>query len=155
EAAKNKSRFFANVSHELRTPITLLNGMLELMQEGNHNGSTEKLRVAVANSRRLQNLVDEVLDLSRLEVGKATLQTRRVHILPLLNRIVLAFESFLVRKDINLEYETSSLDEVMIDIDEDKFEKVLNNLLYNAIKFNKAGGWIKVNGGLTPDGAQV
>ncbi|HZY81358.1 MAG TPA: tetratricopeptide repeat protein, partial [Cyclobacteriaceae bacterium] len=155
EAARNKSKFFANVSHELRTPITLLNGMLELMQEGNHNGSQEKLKVAVSNSRRLQTLVDEVLDLSRLEVGKATLQTRRLHIFPLLNRIVMAFESFLVRKQIRLEYEPGALDDVMVDIDEDKFEKILNNLLYNAIKFNKPGGWIKVTGALSGDRGEI
>jgi signal transduction histidine kinase/DNA-binding response OmpR family regulator len=145
EAARNKARFFANVSHELRTPVTLLNGMLELMKE-NGPKNDEKLRLAVANSRRLQNLVDEVLDLSRLEVGKAQLHTRRVHVLPLLNRIVLAFESFLERKDIKLEYDAAALEGVMVEVDEDKFEKVLNNLLYNAIKFNKAEGWIRVTG---------
>lgn len=146
EAARNKSRFFANVSHELRTPITLLNGMLELMQQKGQANSDEKLRLAVTNSRRLQNLVDEVLDLSRLEAGKSQLHTRRVHVLPLLNRIVLAFSSFLERKDIKLEYSTVDLEDVFVEVDEDKFEKVLNNLLYNAIKFNKAGGWIRVTG---------
>ncbi len=141
EAARNKSRFFANVSHELRTPITLLNGMLELMQERGRNEATdEKLKIAVGNSRRLQNLVDEVLDLSRLEVGMAELRTKRLPVLPLLNRIVLAFESLLMRKNITLTYHTSELENVMMNVDEDKFEKILNNLLYNAIKFNKDKG---------------
>lgn len=149
EAARNKSRFFANVSHELRTPITLLNGMLELMQESDRASGDEKLRLAVTNSRRLQNLVDEVLDLSRLEAGKSQLRTRRVHILPLLNRIVFAFSSFLERRDLRLEYNPIGLEDALVEVDEDKFEKVLNNLLYNAIKFNKTGGWIRVTGRLS------
>jgi signal transduction histidine kinase/DNA-binding response OmpR family regulator len=156
EAARNKSRFFANVSHELRTPITLLNGMLELMQEnGSDQNTDEKLKIAVGNSRRLQNLVDEVLDLSRLEVGKADLKTRRLPILPLVNRIVLAFESLLTRKNIKLSLTSSNLEGIMMNVDEDKFEKILNNLLYNAIKFNKDNGWIRVACSLNADGRHI
>jgi signal transduction histidine kinase/DNA-binding response OmpR family regulator len=145
EAAKTKARFFANVSHELRTPVTLLNGMLELMKEQPaRNGTDEKLSVALGSSRRLQGMLNEVLDLSRVEAGRWQLATKPRELLPLLNRIVLAFESLFVRKNLKLEYDASSTESVVIDVDEDKFEKVINNLIYNAIKFNRAGGWVRV-----------
>ncbi|HZY78194.1 MAG TPA: response regulator [Cyclobacteriaceae bacterium] len=150
EASKAKSRFFANVSHELRTPLTILNGMLELMQENpTQNGSSEKMAIALGNSRRLQGMINEVLDLSRLEGGKWELSKKPKEIQPLLNRIVLAFESLIVKKNLKLEYEASALNGLVIDIDEDKFEKVVNNLVYNAIKFNHEGGSIKVTGSRT------
>lgn len=145
EAAKVKARFFANVSHELRTPLTLLNGMLELMQENpDQKGNSEKMNIALGNSRRLQGMINEVLDLSRLEGGKWELTKKPKEILPLLNRIVLAFESLIIKKNLKLTYDASPLSGLIMDIDEDKFEKVINNLVYNAIKFNREGGSIKV-----------
>jgi signal transduction histidine kinase/DNA-binding response OmpR family regulator/Flp pilus assembly protein TadD len=145
EAAKTKARFFANVSHELRTPVTLLNGMLELMHDDQGGKQVEgKMGIALANSRRLQNLVDEVLDLSRLEIKQPTLQKKNKELVPLLNRIVFAFESLLVKKNIKLEYKADELNGVSLMVDEEKFEKILNNLIYNAVKFNREAGWIKV-----------
>jgi signal transduction histidine kinase/DNA-binding response OmpR family regulator len=144
EAANTKSRFFANVSHELRTPLTLIHGMLELMKDGSQGGG-EKMDIALDNSRRVQSMLNDVLDLSRLEGGKWELSPKRKEILPLLSRIVLAFESLLVRKNIRLQFDANELQGVVMDLDEDKFEKVINNLMYNAIKFNRDGGWIKVN----------
>jgi signal transduction histidine kinase/DNA-binding response OmpR family regulator len=145
EAARTKSRFFANVSHELRTPLTLIHGMLELMKEGLTQGGSEKMDIALDNSRRVQSMLNDVLDLSRLEGGKWELSPRRKEILPLLSRIVLAFESLIVKKNIRLQYDANELQGVVMDLDEDKFEKVINNLMYNAIKFNREGGWIKIN----------
>jgi signal transduction histidine kinase/DNA-binding response OmpR family regulator len=145
EAARMKSRFFANVSHELRTPVTLLNGMLELMRENiRGNDTNKKLDIALTSSRRLQGMLNEVLDLSRVEAGKLKLSRKRKELSPLLNRIVLAFESLVVRKNISLDFDASSITGLMIDIDEDKFEKVINNLIHNAIKFNHDGGLIRV-----------
>jgi signal transduction histidine kinase/CheY-like chemotaxis protein/AraC-like DNA-binding protein len=145
EAAKTKSRFFANVSHELRTPVTLLNGMLELMKENSSpNNTSKKLDIALTSSRRLQSMLNEVLDLSRVEAGELKLNCQRQELFPLLNRIVMAFESLLVRKQITLKLDIDSIKNLSIDLDEDKFEKVINNLMQNAIKFNREGGWINV-----------
>lgn len=150
EAAEVKARFFANVSHELRTPLTLLNGMLELMQENpGQKGNSEKMNIALGNSRRLQGMINEVLDLSRLEGGKWELSKKPKEMLPLLTRIVLAFESLIIKKKLVLAYEASPLSGLVMDIDEDKFEKVINNLVYNAIKFNHEGGSIKITASRT------
>jgi signal transduction histidine kinase/CheY-like chemotaxis protein/AraC-like DNA-binding protein len=150
EAAKAKAKFFTNVSHELRTPVTLLNGMLELMQESNNAGALkEKMDIALGSSRRLQYLVGEVLDLSRVDNAKVQLNKKTVEIYPLLTRIVYAFESLLIKKNISLEFEANDLRNTFVELDADKFEKVINNLVYNAVKFNKDGGWIKVTGNLS------
>lgn len=147
DAADTKSRFFANVSHELRTPVTLVNGMLEMMQQGSPEGkSRDRLDIAVANSRRLQTLVNEVLDLAKPGTNQAVLKKKQVTLLPLLNRIIYSFESLLVKKNIRLEFQVSELKGLQLPLDEDKFEKIINNLIYNAIKFNHEGGWIKVEG---------
>jgi DNA-binding response OmpR family regulator len=95
------------------------------------------------------------LDLSRLEVGKAELKTKRLPILPMINRIVLAFESLLTRKGIKLDFSSTNLEGVMMNVDEDKFEKILNNLVYNAIKFNRENGSINVTASLHPDGRHI
>jgi signal transduction histidine kinase/CheY-like chemotaxis protein/Flp pilus assembly protein TadD len=147
EAARAKAKFFTNVSHELRTPVTLLNGMLELMQSGgNADVVKEKMDIALGSSRRLQDLVGEVLDLSRAESGKSEIIKRNVDVHPLLTRIVFAFESLFVKKNITLKYETDGLRNVFAELDSDKFEKIINNLVYNAIKFNRENGWIKITG---------
>jgi signal transduction histidine kinase/DNA-binding response OmpR family regulator len=146
QAAEVKTRFFANVSHELRTPVTLLNGMLELMQEDPaHPGNAMKMEIALSNSRRLHQMLNDVLDLSRVEASQWTLSAKPVEILSLLNRVVLAFESLIVRRNLILRYHPHGLEGIVIQIDEDKFEKIINNLIYNAIKFNREGGWVDVH----------
>lgn len=152
ETAKTKLRFFANVSHELRTPVTLLSGMLEMMRTDNTPANkNEKMRIALANSRRLHSLVDEVLDLSRLEEQQITIDRKRKELTPLLNRIVFAFESLLDKKHITLRYHVASIQGLFIDVDEDKFEKTVNNLMSNAVKFSREGGWIQVEAKVLQD----
>lgn len=146
EAAEAKSRFFANVSHELRTPVTLINGMLELIQEKTGQDTDRQLKIAIDSSHRLQTMLNEVLNLARVGGSKWELVLREKEILPLLTRIVFAFESLMVRKKLTFEWDASSLEQLTMAIDEDKFEKIINNLLYNAIKFNREGGWVKVTG---------
>jgi len=147
-AARTKSRFFANVSHELRTPVTLITGMLDLMEKETPQSILPKMSIALNNSRRLQTLVDEVLDLSRLEVEKVELKKSPKEIAPLLHRIVFSFDSLFESKKIKIEYDDTQLNGTWIAIDEDKFEKIINNLLYNAIKFNHEGGSVTVVGKL-------
>jgi len=150
EAARTKSRFFANVSHELRTPVTLITVMLDLMEKETPPSILPKMSIALNNSRRLQTLVDEVLDLSRLEVEKVELKKSPKEISPLLHRIVFSFDSLFDSKKIKIEYDDVELNGIWVSIDEDKFEKIINNLLYNAVKFNHEGGSIIVEGKLGP-----
>ncbi|MES2701509.1 MAG: response regulator [Bacteroidota bacterium] len=146
-SAVMKSKFLANISHELRTPVTLLTGMLELLRE-NKNGSgkpgKEKLEIAYNNSRKLQNMVEEILDLSKLENTESKLNNKSKEAAPLVKRMVYAFETFIEKEGLTLNYAANDVAGLCISVDEDKFEKIINNLVYNAIKYNSKGGWISV-----------
>jgi signal transduction histidine kinase/DNA-binding response OmpR family regulator len=153
-AADMKTRFLANISHELRTPVTLLTGMLELMKNGNADNSTktsERLSVAYNNSRKLQHMVEEILDLSRLENKVSQINTEAKEILPVIKRMVYAFETFIESEHLVLEFKENNCQDTYINIDENKLEKVVNNLIYNAIKFNKRDGHIKVDLSVSAD----
>jgi len=146
-AAKMKSRFLANISHELRTPVTLLNGMLEILSGKRPGGETkeqERLNIAYNNSRKLHQMVEEILDLTRLEHNRSQPTFETVKLAPLLKRIVYAFETLVEKEHLRLEYDDAPADGVYLSVDVSRFEKVMNNLLYNAIKFNHSGGYIRV-----------
>jgi signal transduction histidine kinase/DNA-binding response OmpR family regulator len=142
---KMKSRFFANISHELRTPVTLISGMLEFMSE-TQSSPKEKERVVVAlgNSRKLNAIVEEMLDLTRAEAGRIILKRKTHRLQPLLNRIVNMFGSLLERNQIRLILDLTAAP-IHVELDEKYFEKIINNLVYNAIKFTPAGGWIRIH----------
>lgn len=142
-----KSKFLANISHELRTPITLLTGMLEMIKVKSQTGSSgnqEKLEAAYKNSMRLQYMVEELLDLSRLESSGAAMKIETKEITPVLKRMVYAFETFMQKEQLSLHYDDGRASGLHVSLDENKFEKIINNLVYNAIKFNRKGGYIKV-----------
>lgn len=149
KSAAMKSKFLANISHELRTPVTLLTGMLELMRDKNVSEKEaivdkRKLNVAYNNSRKLQYMVEEILDLSKLENNQLKLNIKAAEIAPMVKRMVYAFETFIQKEQLNLIFSDTSCTGLFAAIDEDRFEKIINNLIYNAIKFNTRGGTIKV-----------
>jgi len=153
QAADMKTRFLANISHELRTPVTLLAGMMELMNE--RTGIKDRqLQVAYNNSRKLQYMVEEILDLSRMEASEAKMHKEIREIAPLFTRMVYAFETFIVKEQLSLSFSERNTQGVCVSIDENMLEKVVNNLVYNAIKFNERGGWIKTNIFLSDDGKE-
>ncbi len=143
-ASEMKSKFYANVSHELRTPVTLLSGMLELMKNEGGDKGTAKLDIAFNNSRKLQFMIEEILDLSRLEKSETVLKKQTVAVAPLLKRITYAFESFIQKRGLELKYSDDGVADVFISVDENKFEKIINNLIYNAIKFNSEHGSLTI-----------
>jgi signal transduction histidine kinase/DNA-binding response OmpR family regulator len=155
EMDKMKSRFFANISHELRTPVTLISGMLELMVEGNQSlKDKERAKIALGNSRKLNAIVEEMLDLTRLEANKVVLKKNDLLVQPLLDRIVNTFDSLLEKNQIKLTTDMSTLP-LYASLDENYFEKIINNLVYNAIKFTPPGGLIKVSCRLSDDKSKI
>lgn len=141
-----KSRFFANVSHELRTPLTLLLGPLGSILHRNKQDPQDAtlLQLAQMHGRQLLQLVNQILDLSKLESGKLELQEKPTILYPLLRRIVAAFESHAERKGIQFEFQYKAGQNLRIRLDALKFETILNNLLSNALKFTSEGGTITV-----------
>jgi signal transduction histidine kinase/DNA-binding response OmpR family regulator len=153
-AANMKSKFLANVSHELRTPVTLISGILGLIKEQSvADQEKNKVRLAIAyeNSRKLQKMVEEILDITRAENNVVRNAPRIVEFNPLLGRIAHTFDSFIKKGNQSLIYENSVPANMCINIDEDNFEKIINNIIYNAFKFNSDGGWIKVTGKSSAD----
>jgi signal transduction histidine kinase/DNA-binding NarL/FixJ family response regulator len=144
EVDRLKSRFFANISHEFRTPLTLILGPAEQGIESTREPSTrQKLHLIKNNTERLHSLVNQLLDFSRLESGTMKLQVRRNDVVEFLRRTVMSFESWAERKRINLEFH-SEPDILEGYFDRDKLEKIVNNLVSNAVKFTPDGGMVRL-----------
>jgi signal transduction histidine kinase/DNA-binding response OmpR family regulator len=141
-----KSRFFAGISHEFRTPLTLIGGPLEEILEETHDAKKRpRIDMMLRNTRRLERLVGQLLDLAQLESGKMALQARPVSVVPFLQDLIAAFESYALQKNIKLEFRADEqLASESIFIDPDKMEKVMINLLANALKYTSSGGKVEV-----------
>jgi len=138
-----KSHFFANISHEFRTPLTLILGQIEsVMSSGIEIKEKGKLQVANRNAKRLLTLINELLDLSKLESGSMELAATQQNIVSFLKSLFFSFESLAETKSIELVFESES-DYIPVSFDPDKMEKIFYNLMSNAFKFtNKNGGII-------------
>jgi len=139
-----KTRFFANVSHELRTPLTLTIGPLEdLRARAGGDPQVERwLDIALRSSRRLLRLVNQILDLAKLEAGAMHLAPRPLDLGPFTRGVTSAFAPVAERKGIRLTVETPEA--LHGAFDPEALEKILTNLLSNAIKFTPSGGTVHV-----------
>ena len=141
-----KSRFFANISHEFRTPLTLLMGPIEDLQKKQHRleaGDRRLLGIMKRNASRLQQLINQLLDLSKLETGKMKLKVQEGDLAGFVRTIVLSFLSLAESKKIDYQHEIPDLSQPVF-YDADKIEKILTNLISNALKFTPRGGKIRV-----------
>jgi signal transduction histidine kinase/DNA-binding response OmpR family regulator/ligand-binding sensor domain-containing protein len=136
-----KSRFFANISHEFRTPLTLLLGPIQkrLMAAKESNDKAE-LGIMQRNASRLLTLVNQLLDLSRLEAGTVRLQCTNSSLNSFVNSIASQFSSMADSKQID--FEITANQNINLYFDADKLEKIITNLLSNAFKFTPTGGSI-------------
>lgn len=154
---KEKSRFFANISHELRTPLTLIQAPLnELLKRESLKEDQEVnfiLRLMRKNSQKLLNLIEEILDLSKLESDKLALIESPVHFQTLFNRLASAFDSQAAIRNIEFSIRNELDQEAYVLLDRSKFEKVLNNLLSNAFKFTPDEGRIHIEA--LPEGERI
>lgn len=133
-----KSRFYTNITHEFRTPLTVIKGMSEQI-EGN-----EKARILIRrNSDRLLDMVNQLLDLSKLETNSLKINWIQGDVVPLLRYLTESCHSLAYNKKISLSF-FSKIDSILMDYDEDKLQKILLNLISNAIKFTPEYGQVKV-----------
>ncbi len=147
ELNKTKSRFLANISHELRTPLTLILTATENVDEKINQEGIQHLEGLVRNdlsilkrnSGRLQNLIEQLLNLSKLENGKMELQLSQEDFHQYLKELVSSFIPIATKKKIDLQF-TSTIANLNFHFDRDKMDKIVYNLLYNAIKFTPEGG---------------
>ena len=145
ELDKMKSTFFTNISHEFRTPLTLIISPLEQLLKGTLKGKTEKYqRIMHRNAKRLEHLINQLLELSKLESGHLRLNPKNGNLNQFLNSCAHSFDSLADRKQIL--YAINALDKSMsASFDQDILEKILTNLLSNAFKFTPEEGKIEVN----------
>lgn len=135
-----KTEFFDNISHEFRTPLTLIMGQLESsIPDVDSDLIKQKLRSAQSNSHRLMSLINQLLDLSKLESGKMELKLEEQELIGFLKNLFHAFEQMAKEKDISLAFH-SQMEELPMVFDPDKVEKMVINLLSNALKFTPEKG---------------
>jgi signal transduction histidine kinase/class 3 adenylate cyclase len=138
-----KNRFFANLSHEFRTPLALTIGPLEDVirgQFGEINGPLRgQLEVMLRNSQRLLRLINQLLDISKIESGEMKLESGHYDLRQLANETCMAFTPYAERNKVLLSIDTGELP-ISFDFDYVKMEHILNNLLSNAIKFTAENG---------------
>lgn len=141
-----KSRFFANISHELRTPVTLIQGPIQsaLNSQDLNNRNFTLLTKAKQNTKKLLELVNEILDLTKFDAHKLVLEESTVVFYTFLRSIVGNFESIADIQSTELVSVYDVPKSLQIKVDKKKLEKVLNNLLANALKFTPKNGKIIV-----------
>jgi len=152
ELDKIKASFFTNISHEFRTPLTVITGLANKHISKNENEiSTQDSKTIKRNAQRLLQLINQLLDLSKLENSEVKLNILKTDILYFTKKVTLLYESLAKDKQIKVFFNgkvlSKSLPTEKIDLyfDKDKMQKIITNLISNAIKFTPEGGKIKLS----------
>ncbi len=143
ELDKAKSRFLTNISHEFRTPLTLILGPLEQILKNKEWGDIHKVSVMHRNAKRVQRLIDQLLDLSRIESRSLKLRLVKGDVIAFLSPLVSSFSSYAEHRQISYETLISPSNHEGC-FDPDKLEKMTYNLISNAFKFTSEGGTVKI-----------
>jgi putative two-component system response regulator len=137
-----KSQFFANVSHEVRTPLTSIIGPIESLYLGDAGALSADQQILLEsmyrNSLKLLDMINQMLDFSKIEAGKMPLRLVRADLSDFVQEMVDSFRPIAERKGLRLDFRQTG-DVPAIYIDEGKFERVVTNLLRNALKFTEKG----------------
>src|SRR6476661_3398604 len=157
ELDRAKTTFFANVSHELRTPLTLVVSPIEqLLRQGAASWEPgllqERLALALRNGQRLQGLVNGLLDFSKLDAGKLVVHPMAVQAADFFRHLPRLFEGLAQERGVTLQATVALPDELTLLFDADMVEKVVSNLLSNALKFTPRGGKVALS--VAPDPAR-
>ncbi|HKK56467.1 PAS domain-containing protein [Marinobacter sp.] len=142
-----KNEFIATVSHELRTPLTSIAGSLGLLAGGSLGQLPRQVdqlvSIAYRNSKQLNQLVDELLDMEKLISGKMTMNLMRESLVPIIQDSIEQLESYALEQEITVNFEHPAED-FLASIDRARLKQALNNLLSNAIKFSPDKGEVEV-----------
>lgn len=150
DANRLKDNFIANISHELRTPVNVISSIAQLMKKNinsNQNINVESINSNIAmieqNSYRLTRLINNIIDVTKSDIGEKSLILQNVEIIGLIENSVLSVVPFAESKDINIIFDTEH-EELIMAVDIDKIDRIILNLLSNAIKFSYNGGDVLV-----------
>ncbi|MEN8251312.1 MAG: ATP-binding protein, partial [Bacteroidota bacterium] len=141
ESAKRKLDFFTNISHEIRTPLTLIKSPLEkiLKSDTKDDKTTGQLQLAVSNTNKLKTLVNQILDLQKLDEQLLRLDLSEFEIISFCKEIVHSFEGYSSQNNCKLVFE-ANIGEAQIVTDFGRLQSIITNILSNAFKFNKENG---------------
>lgn len=149
EMARQRTQLFSNISHELRTPLTLISGplhsLISLYCEQLPIEAQRNIHLMKHNARKIQMLVDDILNLAKMETHKLEVHESTVQLVSFLNRNFESLRSLAESKKIEYVVKLEGLPEEYLLLDCNKVERIILNLLSNAIKFTPAGGSIEMN----------
>lgn len=145
QASHSKSQFLATVSHEVRTPMNVILGLLDILKSSENLSSKEKDYAITAHQSadHLLHLLNEILDISKVEAGKLSLDKTEFNILEVIRNVCSLSQTKAEDKGISLKVELDDFEFPMVEGDERRLQQILLNLLSNAIKFTDQG-WVKV-----------
>ena len=143
---KHEKRLTSDVAHELRTPLMAMLATVEAMQDGVYPTDSEHLETVASETRRLARLVQQMLDLSRMENKTAPMNIEAVELVPFVRSIANGQERLFVERDLKLRFS----DELnghsdLIEIDPDMITQAVINLMSNAMRYTPEGGWVVVS----------
>lgn len=139
EADELKTRLFANIAHEFRTPLTLITGMADLIHDNPHVQIRERTGMIQHNADKVLKLVDQMLNLSRLESGSMPLHAVQSDVIAFLRYIFQSYQGLAEYREVRLHF-LPEAPQFMMDFDPEKLEETVGNLLSNALKYTPSGG---------------
>ncbi|PRC93677.1 PAS domain S-box protein [Solimicrobium silvestre] len=145
-AERIKNEFISTVSHELRTPLTSISGVLSLVGQGVLGEISEQakpmIQMAHRNSMRLSELINDLLDIEKLEAGETTFNFKMYGLMALINQSIDAISNF--ASQFNVTFNIIAQEDVQVFVDDGRLIQVLNNFLSNAAKFSPTGGHVDI-----------
>ncbi len=147
QLSESKTRLYNNIAHEFRTPLTVIQGMADALRNdivSDHRIESEKsIAMIERNGQKLLRLVNEMLDLAKLESGKLKLELYQADVIPFVKYLCESFQSLGEKKNIVISVH-SEVESLFMDFDSEKISTILSNLLSNAVKFTEPEGDIDV-----------
>jgi signal transduction histidine kinase/DNA-binding response OmpR family regulator len=149
-----KSRLYTNITHEFRTPLTVILGMVNQMREAPKKYFEEGTLLIERNGKNLLRLINQLLDLSKLESNSLQLNWEQDDIISYLRYMTESFQTYANGQNVSLQF-FSTVDYLEMDFDAEQIKQVMTNLISNAVKFTPSGGAIKVKASQSNDQLEI
>jgi two-component system CheB/CheR fusion protein len=158
-ANRVKSDFLANMSHELRTPLNSIIGFSEVLEDellGELNPSQrEDVQYILKAGRHLLSLINDILDLAKVESGKMQFEVERISLKEMLGAILAMHREKASRRGVSIDLQMETVADMTLEADERKLKQILFNLLSNAVKFTPDGGSVRIMAMMLPEAKEI